>query len=338
MNDGGYALGLDGRLGRRTWGLDLARHRRVLDPLHPERAVLLDHEDAESYLGRAVGRDARDSLIAPLLSADLSCDMRELSRAAALLALRQRASPSPRLTLDGGLGRIVDALTKRVRVRKRCEVVSVHTEREGARVAFRAGGRDRTVIADAVVLALPGALVEELCPKLTPVERGYFQSVRFVRGLVVQLMLSEAPRGMTQYRAAFSRRDGFDLYAVTAGHWKPGAAPRGAGLLCAAFRAEASARAWDSPDSEIAELACDNLARTPVGRVAPVAIAVQRHPLMLPLFSPGSAQRLASFLSRGDRSPRLAFAGDYLVGPSAEAAVTSGMRAATEISQGLQPR
>lgn len=70
-------------------GLDLARHRRVLDPLHPERAVRLDHEDAESYLGRAVGRDARDSLIAPLLSADLSCDMRELSRAAALLALRQ---------------------------------------------------------------------------------------------------------------------------------------------------------------------------------------------------------------------------------------------------------
>ena len=29
----------------------------------------------------------------------------------------------------------------------------------------------------------------------------------------------------------------------------------------------------------------------------------------------------------------MAFAGDYLVGPSAEAALTSGMRAATEIAR-----
>ena len=67
----------------------------------------------------------------------------------------------------------------------------------------------------------------------------------------------------------------------------------------------------------------------------PIASAVHRHPFMLPVFSPGSARRLAAFLSRGDRSPRLAFAGDYLVAPSAEGAVTSGMRAATEIAHSL---
>ena len=50
---------------------------------------------------------------------------------------------------------------------------------------------------------------------------------------------------------------------------------------------------------------------------------------------PLAPQRLAAFLRRMDRSPRMAFAGDYLIGPTAEGAVTSGMRAATEIARFL---
>ena len=317
--------------------LDLARHRRLLSPLHPERAAELDGEDAASYLDRIVGRDARDRLVAPLLQASLYCDIDRVSQATAQWVLRQEAaayrleSLGPPQTLDGGLGGIVDALTKSVRVRRGCEVVSIHTEHEGARVAFRGGGRDRLVIADAVVLAVPGPEVVGLCPKLTPAERGYFESVRFVQGLVAHLMLAEAPPAMTHYRVAFARPDAFDLYAVTAGHGRPGAAPRGAGLLSAAFRADASARLWNAEDAEIVELACENLERTPISVVRPIAAAVHRHSLLLPMFSPGSLRRLASFLRRVDRSPRLAFAGDYLVGPCAEAAVTSGMRAASEI-------
>jgi predicted NAD/FAD-dependent oxidoreductase len=59
---------------------------------------------------------------------------------------------------------------------------------------------------------------------------------------------------------------------------------------------------------------------------------------MVPQFRVGYTARLAAFLSRTDRSPRLAFAGDYLVGPSTEAALTSGMRAATEIARTLDKR
>ena len=143
---------------------------------------------------------------------------------------------------------------------------------------------------------------------------------------------------MTHRRIGFASPDGFDLYGVTAAHRNPRFAPPGAGLLRAAFTADAASRVWDLPDEEIVELACENLARTPIGVIRPIAAVLHRHALMMPLFSPGSARRLAAFLSRGDRSPRLAFAGDYLVGPSVEAAVTSGMRAATEIAHSLHSR
>jgi predicted NAD/FAD-dependent oxidoreductase len=56
---------------------------------------------------------------------------------------------------------------------------------------------------------------------------------------------------------------------------------------------------------------------------------------MLPQFRAGYLPRLRAFLARHDRSPRLAFAGDYLVGPYTEAALTSGLRAATTLAREL---
>jgi oxygen-dependent protoporphyrinogen oxidase len=59
---------------------------------------------------------------------------------------------------------------------------------------------------------------------------------------------------------------------------------------------------------------------------------------MMPQFHAGYLGHLRSFLERGERTPRLAFAGDYLVGPYTEAALTSGLRAANEIALSLGKR
>jgi hypothetical protein len=49
----------------------------------------------------------------------------------------------------------------------------------------------------------------------------------------------------------------------------------------------------------------------------------------VPQFYAGYIRSLAAFKKRSRRSDRLFFAGDYLVGPYTEAALTSGLRAAT---------
>ena len=59
--------------------------------------------------------------------------------------------------------------------------------------------------------------------------------------------------------------------------------------------------------------------------------AVHRWPELVPQFYPGYIRSLAAFQARGERSDRLFFAGDYLVGPYTEAALTSGLRATDDV-------
>jgi len=313
--------------------LELLRHRRSLDPLHPERAVELDRGSLAAVLRAVVGDEAFDFLLAPLFSARFALDPDELSLAVGLSLLRFTASGARLGFFAGGNGELTRVLARQVPVRVGCEVIAVETETDGARIRYRRGGRDGAVFADAVVVAAPGSQVAGLCAKLAPAERGFFEQVRYERGTVVHLLLPRAPRRLPAGGLAFPRRAGLELVGLSAEHHKAGVAPPGAGLLSATLCRAASERLWQAEDATVGELVLENLARTPLGRLEPSEIVVHRWPASLPRFSPGSLKQLAAFHRRMERSPRIAFAGDYLVGPTLEAAVTSGMRAATELSR-----
>jgi protoporphyrinogen oxidase len=98
---------------------------------------------------------------------------------------------------------------------------------------------------------------------------------------------------------------------------------------------EASLRMHRASDASIADLAVENLAYGRFGAPRPCDYAVQRHPDAWPRFDSDAVRRLARFLQRFERSPRLAFAGDYLMAPSADAALASGLRAAAELEREL---
>jgi oxygen-dependent protoporphyrinogen oxidase len=326
---------LSGPARRRLLRLPLAlwRHRRRLDPLRPEVARALDGEDLATALRRTVGDEAFERLLAPLVSSSFDCEPEELSHAAGLLALRLLGSGAGLASFEGGNGLFTRALAAPLTVRCGCQVVDVETETAGARVRYRTQGRERSVLADAAVVALPGSTVAGVCAKLTPEERGFFEGVRYGRGTIVHLLLERPPAGLPPLGVSFPRRAGLDLHGLAVAHPRPGLAPAGAGLVNAALTERAATRLWQAPDGEVVEFVREQLARTPVGPLSPLRGVVHRWPALLPRFGPGALGRLGRFLGRIERSPRLAFAGDYLVGSSVEGALTSGMRAATEIAR-----
>jgi protoporphyrinogen oxidase len=322
-------LGAGARLRCLRVGLDLVRLRRLLDPSHPERAAPLDGPDATARLRRHLGAEAWDRLVAPALAAASGSAPAALSEAAALLWLRRAATGLALQRLPGGPARLVRELASRVKLRAGCEVVRVETETDGARVRYRSGGAERGVLADAVVLALAGSAAAALCPKLTPGERGFFEALACAPSASVQLLLDRPPVGAGSI-VLVPEGEGLGLSMVAL---DPEAAPAGAALLRVSLD-EATAHALrEAPDAELVSQVLRGLARTPFAGLE-VAHAVVRRGAV-PRFGPGSLRRLAAFDSRIERSPRLTFAGDTLLGPGLEAAVTSGMRAATEIVRSL---
>jgi protoporphyrinogen/coproporphyrinogen III oxidase len=315
--------------------VEIALRRGALDPYRPERAAAIDRESLADGLTRLVGAEAMEYLLAPAFSSTFDADPEDHSLAFALLTTRFVLDGFRLLAFEGGIGLLTRALATQLPVRTGCEVTSVETGASGARVAFRCGGREETLAADAAVVALPGSLVGGVVATLTPGEKSFFAAVRYVRGMVCFLMTDRAPASLPWYGVAFPRREDVGLYGLAVDHWKPGVAPAGAGLLNAALTAAAAERLRDAPDAAVVAHVVDALAKTPVGRLAPIASAVHRWDPMLPLFPAGHLARLAAFQARSERSPRLAFAGDYLIGPYTEMALTSGMRAATEIAAAL---
>jgi oxygen-dependent protoporphyrinogen oxidase len=327
-------LSLPARARLARLGLELARRWPHLDPRRPEALLALDRADAAAELRRAVGAEALEYLLAPLLAASCPGGLAATSWAGALLALRAALALRRPGSLSHGDGTLTRALAERVNLRPGCQVLSVETESGGARVSYRSRGGSSRVLADAAVVALPARAAAALCPKLTPAERGFLEQARSARAIEVLLLLDSPPATLRHHRVLFPRPEGVELAALALDHDRPGVAPPGAGLLRARLGPQESERLWGAPDEALRDHVQEQLGRTPLGRLRAREFAVRRD-AQRPLCEPGALARLARFQARLDRSPRLAFATDPLPGPDLEATLASGARAATEVARGL---
>jgi protoporphyrinogen/coproporphyrinogen III oxidase len=293
----------------------------------------LEAQTLSRYLDQVIGPALRKKIVAPLVSHALGLDAENISAAYLLVLINRVVGARPQY-LAGGLDQVTSRLAAQLPVRTSCKVTSLETQSDGARVRYRVGNREGSVVADSVVVALPGTRVADICPKITPSERGFFEDVRYARSIDVHLMLGE-PTNIGYRSICFPRRRGLGLYGVQVADIKSGAVPVDAGMLRATLGEATTERAWQAGDADIETLVRDNLSMTPIGRIAPVRTFVSRHSASAPVFYPSYLAKLARFNGRLDRTPRLAFCGDYLAGNGAAAALKSGMRAASQIAHGL---
>jgi oxygen-dependent protoporphyrinogen oxidase len=232
---------------------------------------------------------------------------------------------------EGGNGLLTRTLASKLRVRTGVEVTRVSQNADGGATVALASGE--TLRADAVVVATPGNHVARLCDTLSDEERRFFDGVRYASSIIVFVMTSTAEADPGVYGVGIGRREGVRLYGMAMENPKEGAVPPGKTMFNCAFSEEYAAELMSRSDSDVIEALHVELRKLPLrGLHMTEGHAVHRWRELVPQFYHGYIRSLAGFHARRERSDRLFFAGDYLVGPYTEAALTSGLRAAESVA------
>ena len=310
----------------------LLRHRRELDFYRPQKAWQLDNENAAEYTSRRFGDEVLDYMIEPAFAGTFTVLPENMSKAFMLSTIATLFRGFRLLSFRGGNGTLTQALAHRVPVRTDAAVERIEPGPHSVGVILESGGR---LDADAVVLAVPGNAAGSLCSDLTPPERRFFSSVRYASSIIAFVMAGEEALPPF-YGAGFSRRERVRLYGMAVENAKSGVVPEGKTLFNCAFAEDYAAELMDAPDEAVIEALNVELRKLPLlGLDTIEGYVIHRWPSLVPRFGPGYHRSLRDFLRREDRTPRVFFAGDYLIGPYTEAALTSGLRAARDVGRFL---
>jgi oxygen-dependent protoporphyrinogen oxidase len=315
--------------------LELRRHRRLLDFYAIEKAAPIDDLSARDWALRRFGREVLDYVIEPPFASTFTVLPEQLSRAFVLATIAYMFGGFRLYAFAGGNGTLTRALAARVSVRTGTSVARVEQRAGGVMVRLDSG---EELGADAAVIATPGNHVLRLCDGLTGEEERFFAGVRYASSIIVFVMTSTLDADPGFYGVGISRREGVKLYGMAMENPKEGAVPPGKTMFNCALSEAYAAELMGRGDDEIVAATMDELRKLPLrGLEHAERQVVHRWPELVPQFYPGYIRSLAAFKARRERSDRLAFAGDYLVGPYTEGALTAGLRAAEEVRARLRP-
>ena len=238
-------------------------------------------------------------------------------------------------TFRGGMIEVPEAAARALgrRVVTGAEATAVEVLADGlVRVRYRAGGRERVATARSAILATPSPVTAALVKTgLSPAVRRTLASIDYAAYVTVNLFLTE--RVWSEAWSLASLDDPFvTLYDAIRTQVRPGYTERGIlGVYFAPERA-ADRSLLRMSDRRIVDTTVKALARyDPDIAAKVVGFDVHRFEHAFPVFRPGYLSILESlYRDRTARGP-LVLAGDYLVYPTFDGAVASGVRAAEAV-------
>ncbi len=308
---------------------ELRRARRYLDFYAIERAAPLDDANVRDWALRRYGQEVLDYVIEPPFASTFTVLPENLSRAFALATIDYMFGGLRLYAFRGGNGLLTRTLASRLPVRSGCAVTSVSETADGVTVSLATG---EALTCDAAIVATPGTHVARICDTLTAEERRFFDGVRYASGIVVFVMTSTTEADPGIYGLGIGRAEGIRLYGLAMENPKEGAVPPGKTMFNCNFSEDYAAELMGRSDADIVEALHGELRKLPIrGLDKTEGHAVHRWPDYVPQFYHGYVRALAAFKERRARSGRVFFAGDYLVAPYTEAALTSGLRAAADV-------
>jgi oxygen-dependent protoporphyrinogen oxidase len=292
----------------------------------------LDSEPGHEWARRTLGRHVTESLLRPTIHAFYFQSLSESSAALAAAVSAFGTKPGTTLTIDGGLGRLTQALAARLDVRLGCAVRSVRRVGPGAVVTTDSG----EIHADHVIVAVPGPAALGMLRDPSDAERDVM-TTPYSAGLLVGIPLSR-PLGPDHLGGAYGALVHPDeTTPIAAVAVASRAHPRDAGDLITVLLSHQSATAFGSADDpHVAATALEALAQldAPLRSVLPARSAgacVTRHEHAMPTCPPGHGAAVAAYRSLrqgAQRDDPVTLAGDYLGFPWTDSAAATGVWAA----------
>jgi len=276
--------------------------------------------------------------MAPLLLARTGVDLGAESSAIVVPILSRLLTGAGRsVPIKGGWPGLIDTLAAPLRIRLGCRAEELETTDEGVRVRYRAGGRVGTALADAAVLATSPTGILKLAPKLTPGERGHFESMTPRRSIVLYRQVSEEAwllRGLSG--VTFVPGELPQMRDLRVLGPAPASYAREPFWVRVSLEPEVVDEHWTESDQALILKLDSTFKGSPLGALPAGPSRVERFDEIISVQGRGAIAKRTRFLERQEVSPRLAFATEALTTPDLEGRVTAGMRAARDVIEGLE--
>lgn len=222
-------------------------------------------------------------------------------------------------------------------IRTGCRVEGLESTPDGVRLQLREGGREEVLQADAAVLAVPPSEILRIAPKLTPAERGYFESFEPRRSLVLHRLVSDPAwllRGLGG--VTFVPGEIPDMRDLRILGTPEPTTPTEPFWVRISFELAAVDASWTLSDQAIAAKVDAAFRGSPLGDLPAGPSRVERIPELMSVQGRGALARRERFDERGERTPHLAFATEARTTADLEGRVTIGLRAAAEALESLE--